>query len=44
VVKAGSVTPADGDELIAGMAAYDARPDVWIAVAKMFAAVGRKDG
>jgi SAM-dependent methyltransferase len=42
VVKAGSVTQAEGDELIAGMAAHDARLDVWIAVAKMFAAVGRK--
>ena len=44
VVEAGSVTPAEGAELIAGMAAHDARPDVWIAVAKMFAAVGRKGG
>jgi SAM-dependent methyltransferase len=44
VVKAGSVTPEEGAELIAGMAAHDARPDVWIAVAKMFAAVGRKGG
>lgn len=44
VVKAGSATTTEGDELIAGMAAYDARPDVWIAVAKMFAAVGRKGG
>ena len=44
VVKAGSIAPAEGEELIAGMATYDARPDVWIAVAKMFAAVGRKGG
>jgi len=44
VVKAGSVTPEEGAEMIAGMAVHDARPDVWIAVAKMFAAVGRKGG
>ncbi|MFN0194241.1 MAG: class I SAM-dependent methyltransferase [Aestuariivirga sp.] len=44
LVKAGSVTQAEGEELIAGMAAHNARPDVWIAVAKMFAAVGRKAG
>ncbi len=44
VVAAGSVTPAEGEDLIAGMAAHDARPDVWIAVAKMFAAVGRRAG
>ncbi|MCB1487800.1 MAG: methyltransferase domain-containing protein [Bauldia sp.] len=44
VVQAGSLTPAEGDDLIAGMASHDARPDVWIGVAKMFAAVGRKVG
>jgi len=42
VVKAGSVTPSEGEDLMAGMAAHTARPDVWIAVAKMFAAVGTK--
>lgn len=42
VVKAGSVAPEDGEALMAGMAAHTERPDVWIAVAKMFAAAGRK--
>jgi SAM-dependent methyltransferase len=41
-VKAGSMTEEKGDELLAGMAAHNARPDVWVAVAKMFAAVGVK--
>jgi SAM-dependent methyltransferase len=44
LVKAGSVTQADGDDMIAGIAAHNARPDVWIGVAKMFAAVGQKSG
>lgn len=44
LVKAGSITQAEGEELIAGMAMHDARPDVWIAVAKMFVAVGRRNG
>lgn len=42
LVSAGSVAQDEGDEMIAGMAAHNARPDVWVAVAKMFAAVGRK--
>lgn len=41
-VRAGAVTQEDGEAMIAGIAAHNARPDVWIAVAKMFAAVGRK--
>lgn len=44
IVKAGSMTQAEGEELIAGMAEHNARPDVWIGVAKMFAAVGQKAG
>jgi SAM-dependent methyltransferase len=44
LIAAGSATPDEGAEVIAGMATHDARPDVWIAVAKMFAAVGRKAG
>ena len=42
LVKAGSMTEAEGAEVIGGIAAHNARPDVWIGVAKMFAAVGRK--
>ena len=43
IVKAGSVDPNEGEELIAGLTAHTQRPDVWIAVPKMFAAVGRRD-
>lgn len=44
VMKAGSITQAEGDALMAGMAAHAERPDVWIGVAQMFAAVGTKTG
>ena len=44
LIAAGSAEPVEGAEAIAGMAAHDARRDVWIAVAKMFAGVGRKPG
>lgn len=44
IIKAGSATEAEGNDLVAGMAEHNARPDVWIGVAKMFAAVGRKAG
>jgi SAM-dependent methyltransferase len=41
-VKAGSMTQEEGEDILSGMAAHNARPDVWVAVAKMFAAVGVK--
>ena len=31
-----------GEELIAGMERHTANPDVWVAMAKMFAVVGKK--
>ena len=39
---AGIVTMERGQEMIAGMEKHTANPDVWVAVAKMFVAVGRK--
>jgi hypothetical protein len=41
-IQAGSIRQEDGDRLIAGIAAHNQRPDVWVAVVKMFAAVGEK--
>ena len=41
-VAAGMLTSERSDELIAGAARHTASPDVWVAVAKMFAVVGRK--
>ncbi|HET7715239.1 MAG TPA: methyltransferase domain-containing protein [Bauldia sp.] len=40
--QAGIVTLERGQEMIAGMEKHTANPDVWVAVAKMLAAVGRK--
>jgi 2-polyprenyl-3-methyl-5-hydroxy-6-metoxy-1,4-benzoquinol methylase len=42
VVAAGLLTAERSDELIAGAERFTANPDVWVAVAKMFAVVGRK--
>ena len=42
VVAAGLLTAERSDELISGAERHTASPDVWVAVAKMFAAVGRK--
>ena len=33
-----------GMELISGMEQHTANPEVWVAVAKMFAVIGRKPG
>jgi 2-polyprenyl-3-methyl-5-hydroxy-6-metoxy-1,4-benzoquinol methylase len=41
-VPEGVVTMERGMELIAGMEKHTANPEVWVAVAKMFAAVGKK--
>jgi SAM-dependent methyltransferase len=41
-VPEGIVTMERGMELIGGMEAHTANPDVWVAVAKMFAVVGSK--
>lgn len=41
-VSSGVMTLERGHELIAGMEMHTSRPDVWVAMAKMFAAVGRK--
>lgn len=41
-VPSGVMTMERGEELIAGMARHTANPDVWVAMAKMFAGVGRK--
>lgn len=41
-VAAGLLTAERSDELIAGAERHTANPDVWVAVAKMFAVVGRK--
>jgi 2-polyprenyl-3-methyl-5-hydroxy-6-metoxy-1,4-benzoquinol methylase len=41
-VPEGVVTMERGMELIAGMEKHTADPEVWVAVAKMFAVVGRK--
>jgi hypothetical protein len=41
-VPEGVVSMDRGMELIAGMERHTASPDVWVAVAKMFAAVGSK--
>ena len=43
-VEAGLVTADRSDELIAGAERHTTNPDVWVAVAKMFAVVGRKAG
>jgi SAM-dependent methyltransferase len=43
-VPEGVVSLDRGMELIAGMERHTASPDVWVAVAKMFAVVGRKAG
>lgn len=42
IVPEGIVSMQRGMELIAGMEKHTASPDVWVAAAKMFAAVGRK--
>jgi hypothetical protein len=41
-VAAGLLAADRSDELICGAEGHTANPDVWVAVAKMFAAVGRK--
>ena len=41
-VPEGVLSRERGTELIAGMERHTASPDVWVAVAKMFAAVGYK--
>jgi len=41
-VPEGVVTMSRGMELIAGMERHTASPDVWVAVAKMFAVVGKR--
>ncbi len=41
-VPTGVMTLERGQELIAGMERHTANPDVWVAMAKIFAAVGRK--
>ena len=41
-VPAGVVTAERSDELIAGAERHTTDPDVWVAVAKIFAVVGRK--
>jgi 2-polyprenyl-3-methyl-5-hydroxy-6-metoxy-1,4-benzoquinol methylase len=41
-VPEGVITMERGKELIAGMEQHTANPDVWVAVAKMFAVVGNK--
>ena len=42
VVAAGGLAADRSDELISGAERHTANPDVWVAVAKMFAVVGRK--
>jgi SAM-dependent methyltransferase len=42
MVKAGVTTMEEGEAILEAMAAHNERPDVWIAVAKMFACVGVK--
>ena len=42
VVEAGLVTADRSDALIAGAERHTANPDVWVAVAKIFAVIGRK--
>jgi ubiquinone/menaquinone biosynthesis C-methylase UbiE len=42
LVAAETVTQVEVERLLEGMSAHTARPDVWVAVAKMFAAVGVK--
>jgi len=44
VVAAGRLDADRSDELISGAERHTASPDVWVAVAKVFAAVGRKPG
>jgi hypothetical protein len=41
-VPSGVMTMERGQELIAGMERHTANPDVWVAMAKIFAAVGKK--
>jgi hypothetical protein len=41
-VPSGVITMERGQELIAGMERHTASPNVWVAMAKMFAAVGKK--
>jgi 2-polyprenyl-3-methyl-5-hydroxy-6-metoxy-1,4-benzoquinol methylase len=42
VVAAGMLTAERSDELVSGAERHTASPDVWVAVAKMFAVIGRK--
>ena len=42
VVASGWLTADRSDQLISGAERHTAIPDVWVAVAKMFAVVGRK--
>jgi hypothetical protein len=42
VVASGWLAADRSDELISGAERHTANPDVWVAVAKMFAVVGRK--
>lgn len=42
LIRAGVVAQAEGEAIIAEMAAHNRRPEVWIAVAEMLACVGLK--
>jgi SAM-dependent methyltransferase len=44
VVSAGTMTEQRGEQLLAGMSAHTASEDVWVAMVKMFAVVGKKAG
>jgi SAM-dependent methyltransferase len=42
IVSAGTMTEERGERLLAGMAKHTAQDDVWVAMVKMFVAVGQK--